>query len=574
MGSLSNEKVDMEETLSKLPEDPTVNGEKTWRTKSCIPSFGDYHKRPSLLMKGGGELSESFHDRMHVSSRMNRKASVTTCAISKASSQRQRITSYLGLGLTGSDDHSFDSVDLFEVSTTRMQRLVMEMEESLKLISCSASSRELEDWACLIYESMSAPSRTFHSVQHIFDISVGADPICKLAIFFHDIVYFSIDGGFNEKQELLIGDVVEVKNADGKQEIRISDKDFDVNTKMVIDIFGFKPGQLLDPFKGLNEFLSAAACVRCYQGNLQAAQLAQIAACIEATIPFRKFTDDGKSPCDILFESLVFVNVEYNLGLQEADLVEAVQRAADLGNRDLENFSTPEKAVFLSNTWNLLPESNINLRNKSVFRISDYAFALKKMTGFFEFLDPDTIYLSFRNSPRTLAVLEKKRNKAFENVKTALIYMYCKSVSIGVVSAISALSGGDAPLALFLGDLPEPHYVSTSIEDFIEAGDPAEGIIVDHCVFNLLKDGRESESNFDIKNSPLAAYLYSLVGDKGVEEMLVHAVYPMDKDNATKLLRLIPEFALANIVAACAEIAITRAERLDQLMVDLMGWKK
>jgi len=71
-----------------------------------------------------------------------------------------------------------------------------------------------------------------------------------------------------------------------------------------------------------------------------------------------------------------------------------VKRAAYLNNRDLDNFSS-EHVVFLSNTWNLLSESNISLYNTKVFRISNYTLALKKMTGFFNFLDPNTIYLSF-----------------------------------------------------------------------------------------------------------------------------------------------------------------------------------
>lgn len=556
-----------EVTLSNLPDEPAVF-RQSWGTKSCIPSFSERRRRSSH------QSQDSFASMdLNGSSHRCRKKSLTTCAISKASGNRRRISSYLG-GLRGGFNFDDDSsADPFEVSTTRMQRLVMEMEESLKLLSCGASDEELENWACLIYESMSAPSRTFHSVKHIFEISVGADPICKLAIFFHDIVYYSIDGGLNEKQEELIGDVIIITKEDGKEEIRISDKELDENTKMVTDIFGFTPGECLDPFKGLNEFLSAVACVRCYQVTLQPAQLAQIAACIEATIPFRKMDSEGKSPCDKLFERLILVNHEYNLGLDEGGLVEAVQRAADLGNRDLDNFSTTEKAVFLSNTWNLLPESNISLRNRTLFRVSDFAFALKKMTGFFEFLDPSTIYLSFRDSKKQRALLAKKTEAAFENVRTALIYMYCKSVSISIVSAISELSGGDAPIALFLGDLPEGNYVSTGVEDFIEVDEPADGIHVDHVVFDLLKHGRESESNFDIKNSPLAAYIYSLVGDEGVEKLLVHAVFPMDKDNAKELLALLPEVALASIVAACAEIAITRAERLDEMMVDLIEYK-
>lgn len=523
-------------------------------------------------LKTLGEPADTMGSSMStISTSSDRRPSVGISSLSKLSRCTTRRNSYINCKNKPYKDTTVIPTDLFAFNITRMQRLVSEMMQCLQAIRCRASFQDLEEWACVIYESMSSPSRTFHSVQHVFDISSGADPISKLSAFFHDIVYYSIDGGLNDRQEELIGEMIEVKNEDGMEIIYITEQEFDENTNMVLDIFGFIPGQRLDPFKGMNEFLSALLAIRCYQNNLKNVHLAQVAACIEATIPFRKLNEEGKSPCDILFERLEIVNDKYNLGLKEEGLVETVQRAADLGNRDLENFSTPERAVFLSNTWNLLPESNINLRNTKVFRVSDYASALKKMTGFFEFLGPETIYLSFRDDEEQKALLKKKTMVASVNVKVATKYMYCKRLSIGVVAAISELSGGDAPLALFLGDLPEPHFVSTSIEDFIDVSEPQEGLFIDGCVFNLLRHGRESESKFDIKNSPLAAYLYSLIGDEGVGKCLVHAVHPMDKEHAKELLRSLPEIALATIVAACAEIATTREARLDQMMVDLVA---
>ena len=63
---------------------------------------------------------------------------------------------------------------------------------------------------------------------------------------------------------------------------------------MVMGIFGFKPVEMLDSFMGLNEFLLAVASIRCYQNTLTDAHLAQIAAYIEAIIPFLKVNNEGK----------------------------------------------------------------------------------------------------------------------------------------------------------------------------------------------------------------------------------------------------------------------------------------
>jgi len=479
------------------------------------------------------------------------------------------------------DTNAISGIYVYKSTCTRMQRLISEMKESIVTLNKQSSSHDsnyddiksytdLEDWACIIYESMSGSSRTFHSVQHVFDISEGAGPILKLAVFFHDVIYYSIDDGLpNDRVQELIGNVF----IDNNGKVTITEDKLDTNTNMVMDIFGFKPGQMLDPFKGMNEFLSAVVAIRCYQNLLTNAHLAQIAACIEATVPFRKVNNEGKCPCDLLYDRLVKVNEKYNLELNEAQLVESVKYAVELGNRDLDNFSISEHTVFLSNTWNLLPESNICLRNTKVFRISDYALALKKMTGFFKFLDPNTIFMSFRDDDEQKFIIKEKTRMAAVNIQIATKYMICKLLSIGVLAAISELSGGDAPLALFLGDLPERNYVSITIEDYIDtpSGPINDTIIIDKNVFDLLSNGRDSESKFDIKNSPLAAYLYSLIGDEGVEKCSVYAVCPMDEVNAKSLLRSIPKIASATIVAACAELATTRTGRFDQMMIDLFG---
>ena len=488
-----------------------------------------------------------------------RKLSMCRQALTSEQRLAQRRISFIG---TSKRPDSEPSEAISALGTTRIQRLVTDMRECLAALDCRASCQVLESWACCVYESMSAPSRTFHSVQHVFDVAIGGEPIQKLAAFYHDIVYYSIDGGLNDTQSKNLCDVITVAD-DGV--VAITVKEFDRNTAMTMDIFGFECGKILDPFKGLNEFLSAVLAVRSYEGHMKPFHLAQIAACIEATIPFRHPDETGLRPEEALFSRLEKVNEKYDLGMEEEEIVLTVQLAADLGNRDLANFSTPERAVFLSNTWNLLPESNISLRNTTVFRISDFAFALKKMTGFFQFLDPEVIYLTFRE-PKKEVLIARKTEIARANIEVALRYMHCKRLSIAVVAAIAELSGGDAPLALFLGDLPERHHISTSIEDHIYVDLPEEGVHLDIRVFELLNDGRESESKFDIKNSPLAAYLYSLIGDEGLNKCLEYAVHPMDEGNARALLKSLPPVATTTIVEACAEIAITRKDALQKII--------
>jgi len=448
---------------------------------------------------------------------------------------------------------------------TYLQRLVIEMRDSLDQFDdendVDVTDDQLENWAIIIYESMSAPSRTFHGVQHVFAISEGADPIQKVSAFFHDVIYYSIDGGLSPAQEKVLHGLV--KEGEDKT-VSLCEAEFDEATRLVIDMFGFSLGQTLNPFSGLNEFLSAALAIRCLKDTLSLSSLAKIAACIEATIPFRAPDEDGRTCSDLLFDRFKNVNEKMKLGMGEGEIIESTQRAADLANRDVANFSTPERAVFLSNTWNLLPESNISLRHTRCFRIGDFTLALKKMSNFFSFLNAENIYTSFEGVPSAKKVSDMTQ-RAKENIEVATKYMHCKLLSISVLYALAEKTGGDAPIALFLGDLPSPKSISPAIEDYITISPPARGVQLDKRVFALLRDGREGESEFDIKNSPLAAYLYALMGDEGLQKALTLAAYPMTTEDAKKLLDVCPPEAVVKIATSCAEIALTRASQLQKI---------
>ena len=174
--------------------------------------------------------------------------------------------------------------------STRLQKLVTMTQKCISELGSIASEEQLEQWACLIYESMSAPSRTFHSVQHVFDISENHNHIQTLAAFFHDAIYYNIDGGLSDAQKEVLDGVITENPDDGNVSVS---PDMTMETDrviaMVMSIFGFKPDQVLNPFKGLNEFLSAALAVRCLKEVLDLPELAAIATIIEATIPFREY---------------------------------------------------------------------------------------------------------------------------------------------------------------------------------------------------------------------------------------------------------------------------------------------
>mmetsp|Transcript_23335 Transcript_23335/g.50601 ORF Transcript_23335/g.50601 Transcript_23335/m.50601 type:complete len:606 (+) Transcript_23335:227-2044(+) len=476
--------------------------------------------------------------------------------------------------------------NLARKNKTFLQRLVHALRGSLEILGASPSNRQLESWAIIIHESMSVYGRYFHSVRHVFDISVGADAIQTLAALFHDCIYCSVDGGLLPKQADLLRGVISDESTGPTSTTTTSSssaetagtgtivfghisKYNDPMLAMVASVFGFSADQVLStPFSGENEFLSAVLAVRCLEGVLRPPQLMQIVACIEMTIPFREKDDRGDGPAERLFARLERTNAEFCLGISQQDLTIITQRAVDLGNRDVENFCTTDTPWFLDNTWKLLPESNVPLRRKVTYTVCEYQQALLGMCGFFSNLNYKVVFNSFRGSP-TRDELAEIRSRTKRNIQVAKLYIRAKLLSVSLIAALAELTGGDAPMALFVGDMPGREHYTDRLDDFIplESVDGRNSVSIDEEVYDILKTGRKSDAKFDLANSPLAAYLYGLLGDTGVEEALRDVdARPMDKERSLQLLKSIPPEAVRVVIKNCAKIAITRTDDLFTLI--------
>lgn len=490
---------------------------------------------------------------------------------------------------TGSARTYHFDLESFYPGTHSIERMVMHAKSSWQMLGLKAlTDEQLEKVAVLVYDSMSAPTRTFHTSDHIFDLSKYADPLQHIAIAFHDIIYYQIDGGLSDAQREYLDDVI----IEEGETIKITTEKLETVMEMVMDIFGYTYGQTLDPYKGMNEFLSASVCVRALveaDGGANPSSrftpiLVQCSACIEATIPFRKPDEQGRNPPEALFDRLKKVNETYKVGWDEHKIVKAVQRAADLGNRDLSSFSWTDREKFLSCTWKLLPESNVAMRHDSYY-LNDLALALSKMANFFENLDPETLYFSFQDDA-TEKINVKKRAEAKINVDTALTYMRCNLVAMSVISAVAMLSGGDAPRSLFMGDLQKRRLTSTrplgrNMEDLLDMKyEPAADLKLNQFVLKLLIEGRHEKTIFDTRNAPVASFLYSHLGDLGLKKSLSFIQLPMNQTTSMQLLKSLPLNPAVEILAACANIAVTRkkkivniVEKLDEKMANKLRFE-
>ena len=465
---------------------------------------------------------------------------------------------------------------------TYIARLILALQDCLERLGVvddddddddDDTIQDIERMSILIHESMSIGSRNYHSVQHVFDISKDLeDPIAILAALFHDCIYYNIDGGLSDNQAEKLKGVLLIdhhhhhhhqespsSSSSTTDVLRIHPTATDDDLlRMVLQIYGLHEGQEITPMMGLNEFLSAVICVRELQRLLPVSTLAQITCCIEMTIPFRpRDPETGQSPADRLFERLVQVNQDMDLGMSRSEMVQAVQRAVILANNDVGNFGTEDIFWFLDNTWSLLPESNEALRQEYLYTVNEFQFAVFKMNGFFNFLKADVIFGQFQGVPSDQEI-DRLTQNATRNLSIGRKYVGAKLLSVSVLAAFAELTGGDAPISLFMGDLPSRNRVSRRLEDTLPR--PAAVEDCDPDVYQILAHGRRRETTFDVKRSPLAAYFYSILGDVELEKIVREIkLYPMNTETAKKLLARLPQEPVCSVAANIAMLAPSRS---------------
>jgi len=379
---------------------------------------------------------------------------------------------------------------------------------------------KLEQIAELIIQTMRGPWRYFHTSEHIFEVGGSVDPIEVLAALFHDLVYVQVDQGvgFNissalcpfvkeVRSQLVIRDEAELPN--------------DAMYQLVASVFGFIPGQILSPFAGQNEFLSAIIAGKSLEPFLPASTIAQIAACIEATIPFRVVSASGLRAIELLHQRLVSVNRDFNLGWSDAETAEIVKRSVRLANRDVENFASPNSSNFLDNTWNLMPETNHELSNVNSYTVGGYRRSLQKMEGFLNFLKPELVFQHFMQEPDDETYTNLIATTR-HNIAVAKLYLGVKLITIAILEALAHRLGRDIPLSTMMGELRVPGFKTSVLEDYLpdkKIAYPLDSQLQKE-VLDLLEIGRNQESPYDIKNSPVSTFIIKSIGFAETEKFL------------------------------------------------------
>lgn len=394
---------------------------------------------------------------------------------------------------------------------------------ALERLGIAAEHARLTPVAELIVQTMTGPWRYFHTPDHIFEVGGHEDAIEVLAALFHDIVYVQVDRGIHFNLAHFLTPYVE----QDEERLRVRHADElpqgDAELALVFEIFGFSPGQVLSPFGGQNEFLSAIVAARVMRPWLPLRSLAQVVACIEATIPFRRPSEQGVTVSDRLCDRLRAASARFGLELGEEEIRDTVMRSVRLSNRDVGGFGE-SSARFLDNTWSLLPETNPHFKNPNSYTAREYRSSLQKTAAFLESLDPEVIFRRFHGEPDEHAYRQLVE-RARHNLAVGRLYLGAKLVTMALLEALSRRLGPDVPLTLMLGQLPTSGEPAGRLADLlpVPARPHTPDNLVEEEVFDLLDKGRTRESEYDLRNSPMSVFLVHAIGFDGIRRELARA---------------------------------------------------
>jgi hypothetical protein len=448
------------------------------------------------------------------------------------------------------------------MQTGTFQRLIAIFEDAFGKLNVSISPKKIEDLAITVHRAMTSHGRHFHTMEHVFMFVNPDNPIQTLAGLYHDVVYYQVDMGFTPDIWNIIRAFIEFQ--DEAMRISTCGATNDLRLCMTLEVFGFQPGDELTDLGNLNEFMSALVMNCELAGILSEQDLLRLTVCIEATIPFRGFNELGNNHFDILERRLQVISQNRNIPLTQAEIQETIELAVRFANKDIENFGEADPGNFIDNTWKLLPEMNIALRAKDAYSIKEYRQALQNMENFLRSLNPENVFNKYRNTPPE-AEYQKMVTHARQNVQIACAYLQIKLLGLAILDALAQVTGGDAPLSLFIGDLPQQENGNGAkrLEHFLPRLPWPDWVNPDAELNRLLYLRLDTDTKFDTRYAALSLFLYKSLPPDVLESyrLLANEMFT-GKLSAEEFLQQIDCPTLYIIANGCAEMVPTRREKL------------
>jgi hypothetical protein len=178
-------------------------------------------------------------------------------------------------------------------------------------------------------------------------------------------------------------------------------------------------------------------------------------------------------------------------------------------------------------------------------------------------LNPDQVFNRYRDVPP-----EREYNQlvrcAHKNILVAGEYLRIKLLAVAILEAFAEVTGGDAPLSLFMGDdVPQSSEEGDRLENYLPPIEPAQWVDRNSDVYKLLDIGQISATGFKMKSSPLAFFLHKSLEPRRINRYLERAdlMFAGQLDARDFLLEVDHQIVSA-IAQASAKMAFTRSESL------------
>ncbi len=421
-----------------------------------------------------------------------------------------------------------------------LHRMINAFQSALHDLGKGSHPVLTERTCSMVHSVMSSRERRFHAENHILSMCDGTHGLTTLAVLFHDMVYAQVDKLIHPLLESYLHEF-----SFDEQYCVCLPAPSDKLARFAYSLFHVHEGLKLSSTFRQNELLSAIAASRILfqSGIFTDWELIFIIACIESTIPFRPHQE---APMDRLYTSLMELQPDHEAVLN------CMHACIDISHRDVADFGSEDTAKFLEGTWDLILEGNPVLRNP-LYSIRQYREALRKMRSFVSSLQPENIFPQFQNIPDKNTCDELQRNTA-RNLSHATTYLNLKSLDANVLCAVSEITGGDAPMILFIGSTPS---LCTEHSN--------------HVLYRLLTH-HSNRTTFDLAHSPFALLFLTTLSEKTLEN-LIHASYQYEQSQIGphEYLALLPSAALGTILDTLMGIVSTRQNELLQLKKTLLA---
>ncbi|MFK7871646.1 MAG: hypothetical protein AB8C84_00550 [Oligoflexales bacterium] len=431
---------------------------------------------------------------------------------------------------------------------------------SFRRLGVEISAHDVELRASRIFRAMSKPSRVFHGVYHVLELSAHVDALGCLAALYHDFIYLQLDHGFGEFAEHLRDTC---RYEQGRVYLQPVGKE-DVVLAGVCEIFGVPlEGGLLE-VSLQNEFVSALVAVCELHSFMTPRDLFMIATCIEATIPFREESVFPNS----LVKRLGTAWKRLDVPMADSDIDEAMFRAVDLANRDVLNFSSEQVEEFLKNTWALISEGSPEILEVSC-SVRACRIAIYKMFDFLNHLQPQQIYHSYKRCPPDEELLLKTQMSE-KNLILARLYLMAQLCALNLLDAVSVETGGNTLLIKYAGHVSSYAEISGLEQELLKQASHVDSdVSVDPVLMKLLQSESLRSSIF-IYTSPIAGYLYGTLGHKGLMDFYNKCRLYMDGDkDSFSYLKDLPQKVILSVVNGVGNVATLRKPKIIQLTKQL-----